>query len=150
MSEQKLETLQGSETILLVDDQSDARALARRILERNGYRVLEAHNGAEGLRVCLQHQGRIDLMITDVIMPELTGIQLAERVAETRTDMRVLFTSGYGMSATGQHVLGPRTPFLQKPFTVESLARKVREVLDTPFDSLPSPPSQPAEHESSD
>jgi len=148
LSHEKLETLHGAETILLVDDEDDARALARRILERNGYRVLEAHNGAEGLRVCQQHEDRIDLMITDVIMPELTGVQLAERVAETRTDTRILFTSGYGKSATGQHVLGHNTPFLQKPYTVESLTRKVREVLDMPVDLLSYRPAGPTQEES--
>jgi CheY-like chemotaxis protein len=148
LSAEELETLGGSETILLVDDQDDARTLARRILEKSGYRVLEAHNGAEGLRVCRQHQGRIDLMITDVVMPELSGLQLAERVAESRSDMRILFTSGYAQSATGQHVLSPSTPFLQKPFTVESLTRRVREMLDTPVDSPRSSPTGPTVEES--
>jgi CheY-like chemotaxis protein len=141
----ELETPHGSETVLVVDDQDDVRALARRILEKNGYRVLEASNGAEGLSICGQHEGPIHLMMTDVVMPELTGLQLAERAATTRPEMRILFTSGYRQSAGGQHVLSPTMPFLAKPFTAGLLARKVREVLDAPIAPLFSWPGGPTE-----
>jgi CheY-like chemotaxis protein len=123
----------GRETVLLVEDEGAVRALGRQALQGSGYTVLEATHGGEALRLCERHRGRIDLLVTDVVMPEVGGRQLAARLAALRPDMRVLFVSGYGEEA----VLRPGTPgagapFLQKPFTPLDLARKVRAVLDAP------------------
>jgi PAS domain S-box-containing protein len=121
----------GTETILLVEDEDAVRRLAKRALEMNGYRVLEASHGGEALRVCEKHAGTIDLLLTDVVMPQMSGAELAERVKPLRPDMQVLFMSGYTEDALGNHgVLAPETAFLYKPFTPDSLRRRVREVLD--------------------
>jgi PAS domain S-box-containing protein len=121
----------GSETVLLVEDDNQVRALARLVLGSHGYTVLEAHDGDEALRVCAQHAGTIDLLISDVIMPHLSGPQLAQRITSLRPTTRVLFLSGYADDAVVHHgVLDPGAAFLQKPFALEALARKVRETLD--------------------
>jgi PAS domain S-box-containing protein len=121
----------GTETILLAEDANGLRILARRILERNGYRVLEASNGDEALQICEQHQGAIHLLLTDVVMPGISGPALADRVALLHPATRVLYTSGYTDDAIVQRgVLSAGTAFLQKPYTSETLARKVRDVLD--------------------
>jgi PAS domain S-box-containing protein len=121
----------GSETILLVEDDTMVRQFARVSLETYGYKVLEASDADAALRVSKEVES-IDLMLTDMIMPGLTGRKLSEQLAPRRPEMRVLFMSGYTDRATGHHdVSEPETPFLQKPFTPETLARKVREVLDT-------------------
>jgi PAS domain S-box-containing protein len=121
----------GRETVLLVEDEEMVRNLSCEILEMNGYRVLAAANGEEACRVCEVHSGEIHLMITDVVMPHMSGREVAERVARTRPEMRVLYMSGYTDDAIVSHgVLDHKIPFLQKPFTPDSLARKVREVLE--------------------
>jgi PAS domain S-box-containing protein len=121
----------GTETILLVEDEHAVRRLARRALELGGYRILEASHGGEALRVCEQHPSSIDLLLTDVVMPQMSGAELAERLKPLRPDMRVLFMSGYTEDALGNHgVLAPETSFLYKPFTPDSLRRTVRGVLD--------------------
>jgi PAS domain S-box-containing protein len=121
----------GSETILLVEDETEVRKLVREILEMNGYKVLEVHRGEEALSVGQQYQGPIHLMVTDVVMPGISGRQLAERLAPLRPDMRVLYMSGYTENAIVHHgVLDEKTAFIQKPFTPGTLALKVREVLD--------------------
>ncbi|MEP6618012.1 MAG: ATP-binding protein [bacterium] len=121
----------GVETVLLVEDEEAVRALGARILERHGYTVLEARNGRDALTVAHQHPGPIDLLLTDVVMPEMGGKQLSEALLARDACMRVLFVSGYtdgDISRRGE--LDPCTAFLQKPFTAKSLLGRVREVLD--------------------
>jgi PAS domain S-box-containing protein len=119
------------ETILVVEDEAGIRALVRKILRRQGYQVLEAPNGPEAIQICAQHKGTIDLLVTDVMMPQMSGRELAERLAAVRKDLKVLFVSGYTDDAMLQSgSFPPGTAFLQKPFTLGSLLGKVREVLD--------------------
>jgi PAS domain S-box-containing protein len=121
----------GAETVLLVEDEDAVRTLSRLILESNGYTVLEARDGQEGVWVGQQHPGPIHLLVTDLVMPRMSGRQLADRLTQARPHMRVLFISGYtDEAAMRQGVLEPDLDFLQKPFSPISLARKVREVLD--------------------
>jgi CheY-like chemotaxis protein len=121
----------GTESVLLVEDEDGVRTLSRLVLEKNGYKVIEARNGGEGLLLCQHHKGTIDIMVTDVVMPNMSGRTLAEHLAVVRPSMKVLYLSGYTDDAIVRHgVIDPDTPFLQKPFTTDALARKVREVLD--------------------
>ena len=121
------------ETILLVEDEEAVRDLARDILVARGYTVLEARHGDEALRVCEQHRGPIHLVLTDVVMPEMSGRQLADRLTVLHPDLKVLYMSGYTDNAVVHHgVLDPGTAFLQKPFMPNILSLKVREVLDAP------------------
>ncbi len=118
----------GGETILVVEDEAALRKLAREFLEGNGYRVLEAENGADALRVADAHGGRIHALVTDVVMPAMPGRELAERLTALRPDTRVLFMSGYTDDVRLGR-LGPGQIFLQKPFTLDTLVRKLRELL---------------------
>ncbi len=121
----------GSETILLVEDEDVVRGLARKILEHAGYEVLEANRGAEAFRLCLQRAEPIDLLLTDVVMPETSGKEVADRLTEVFPGLKVLFMSGYTDEAIVHHgVLDSNVEFIQKPFTPATLARKVRAVLD--------------------
>jgi PAS domain S-box-containing protein len=123
--------LEGSETILLVEDEEQVRALVRTILQRFGYHVIEAQTGGDALLVSEKHAGAIDLLLTDVIMPHISGPQLAQRLSRLVT--KVLYMSGYtGDSILHQGVLDSSIALLQKPITQEALVRKVREVLDSP------------------
>jgi PAS domain S-box-containing protein len=123
----------GSETILLVEDEELVRNLAGEILEQYGYAVIAAANGEEGLRICKGFDGRIDLLITDVVMPQMSGRELAEHIAALRPDTRVLYMSGYTDDAiVGHGILEEHMSFIQKPFLPEALARKTRELLDLP------------------
>ena len=121
----------GTETVLLVEDHDGLRALVRKVLGRYGYTVLEAANGDEALQICERHQGAIHLLLTDVVMPGMSGPGLADRLAPLHPAMKALYTSGYTDDAIVRHgVLAAGTAFLQKPYTIEALARKVRDVLD--------------------
>ena len=121
----------GMETILLVEDEDTVRDLARDILASCGYTVLEARHGADALSISAAHAGKIDLMLTDVVMPEMNGRELAERLAAQRPETKVLYMSGYTDHAVVHHgVLAPQTEFLQKPFTEAVLTRKLRDLLD--------------------
>jgi two-component system cell cycle sensor histidine kinase/response regulator CckA len=123
----------GSETILLVDDAASLRELTRRLLEDCGYTVLDSGDPAEAIRMATQHEGPLPLMITDVVMPGLSGPVLAARLAAGRPETRVLYISGYIDDAVVEHgKLGPDCAFLEKPFTRDTLIRKVRELLDSP------------------
>lgn len=126
-------SVRGSETVLVVEDETSLRKLVCGVLKSNGYRVLEASRGEEALRISGQHEGAVQLLLTDVVMPQMSGRHLAEQLASLRPQTKVLFMSGYTDDAIVHHgVLEPGMDFLQKPFTPESLARKVREVLDKP------------------
>ena len=121
----------GCETLLLVEDETSVRLASSQFLTRSGYSVLEASNGEEALRVSRAHAGRIDLMITDVVMPKMGGPMLAEWLADERPNMKVLFVSGYAENPVLRHgKVDVTTRFLQKPFSGKMLARKVREVME--------------------
>ena len=121
----------GSETLLVVEDQEEVRKLTKRVLEAQGYTVLAAGNGFEALEMVERHPTQIHLMITDVVMPGMNGRELAQRACARRSDLKVLYVSGYTGEAVLQHrLLEPGVAFLQKPFTPDVLARKTREVLD--------------------
>jgi CheY-like chemotaxis protein len=121
----------GSETVLLVEDEEEVRKLAAQILQRQGYKVLEAPQEGDALLICEQHQTPVHLMLTDVVMPGMSGHQLAERLKSLQPEMKVLYMSGYTDNTIIQHgVLVEGVNYISKPFTVDALARKVREVLD--------------------
>ena len=119
-----------TETILLVEDESAVRDLAKRILSHKGYRVLEASDGAIALRIAAGHVGEIDLVLTDVAMPNLGGRGMVEELKELSPEMRVLFMSGYPKEEIFPDKAKARvTPYLQKPFTSENLYSEVRAAL---------------------
>ncbi|HEV8677173.1 MAG TPA: ATP-binding protein [Methylomirabilota bacterium] len=121
----------GSETVLLVEDEEEVRELAREILESEGYSVVLAADGPEALGVVQRHRGRIHLLLTDVVMPEMSGSELARHLQQRDPDLKVLYTSGYTDDTLVRHgVSEARAALLHKPFTAESLGWKVREVLD--------------------
>lgn len=123
----------GQETVLVVEDEEAVRELAREILENKGYAVLEARHGVEALLISDRHNGPIHLLLTDVIMPQLNGRGLAQRLTSLRSDIKVLYMSGYTTKDLISHgMLDPGVAFLQKPFTPDALALKVRQVLDAP------------------
>ena len=125
------DTVHGAETILVVEDEDAVRSMMREALEARGYRVLVARNGVEALDLAGRYGDYIDLLITDVIMPQMNGAELAQRLARLRPGLRVLFVSGYTDDAVIRlGVLERRTAFLQKPFSLDVLARTVRDVLD--------------------
>ncbi len=119
-----------SETILLVDDEARLRQLVRSILQMHGYTVLEASGGMDAIQICQQHEGPIHLLLTDVMMPEMNGQNLAELVTVLRPHTRVLYMSGTPDDAlVALFDRTPSTAFIRKPFTPDALARKAREVL---------------------
>ena len=129
-----------------MEDAQRVRAVVREILEMSGYVVLEARHGAEALEISNRHAGSIHLLVTDVVMPQMSGRELAQRLATLRPEMKVLYMSGYTDDAIVRHgVLASGIAFLSKPFTPDALALKVREVLDGVADGRrPAPPSPPA------
>jgi DNA-binding response OmpR family regulator len=121
----------GSETVLVAEDEPQLRSLIRRALSARGYEVLEASHGLEALEIAAEHQGPIHLLLTDVVMPHLSGNDLAARLRASRPDVRVLFVSGHSDEAIERHgVLAPDSSFLQKPIVPDVLARTVRDILD--------------------
>lgn len=130
--DQAADSAAGHETILLVEDEPALRAMVRSVLEAKGFKVLEARHGEDALIVSEQHKGNIHLLLTDVVMPGMSGRELAEQLVHAYRGLKVLYMSGYTDDAIVHHgVLGSDMAFLQKPFTPDSVARKVRQVLDT-------------------
>jgi CheY-like chemotaxis protein len=124
------ETLRGTETVLVVEDQPEVRKLTLAMLESQGYRLLEAATGSEALSLCERHPEPIHLLITDVVMPGMTGKELATRLVALRPSLKTLYTSGYTANAIAHEgVLDAGVAYLPKPFSPVQLAAKVREVL---------------------
>jgi two-component system, cell cycle sensor histidine kinase and response regulator CckA len=121
----------GTETILLVEDEAMVRGLSREVLQMLGYRVIEAANGDEALRYCHEHAGPIHLLVTDVVMPGMSGPELAQLMMAEFPALRVLYLSGHTDMALGHHgVMRSSAALLHKPFTPDALARRVRDMLD--------------------
>ena len=128
----------GSETILLVEDASPLRQLTRVLLETCGYTVLDSGDPFEAIRIAERYKGPMPLLITDVVMPGISGSILAQRLTASRPEMRVLYTSGYADDSMVQGgMLEPGCILLEKPFTRDALVRKVRELLDSPGQFIP-------------
>jgi len=127
----KKQITKGTETILVVEDEEMLRALACRILERQGYKVLESSDAGKAFLICHEYNNEIDLLLTDMIMPAMNGRQLYENLKMLRPNIKVLYMSGYTEDVIVHHgILEEKTHFIQKPFTIDDLARKVRDVLD--------------------
>ncbi len=125
------QSLEGGEIVLVVEDEELVRRAVCRTMRKHGYRVIEASHGGDALLAVENHEGGIHLMITDLVMPRISGRDLAERLAPAQPEMRVLFMSGYTEDEATRHaVLEEGRPFIAKPFSSEALLRKVREVLD--------------------
>jgi DNA-binding NtrC family response regulator len=121
----------GSETILVVEDEELVRGVATASLRKYGYTVIEASSAEEALEIAGKYDGAIHLVLTDVVMPHMSGRQLAERLAQSRPETRVIYTSGYTDNAiVHQGVLDPGVAFIQKPYTLDILLQMVRRVLD--------------------
>ena len=131
-SEEAVFTEPGTETILLAEDEANLRYLARQFLEKQGYKVIEAADGAAAMQIAVAHEGVIHLLLTDVIMPGMNGRELAQRISEIRPQTKVLYMSGYTENVIGHDgTLDAGVSLLQKPFTLRDLKSKVREVLDS-------------------
>jgi len=124
--------MSATETLLVVENEAAIKALVQMALERHGYVVLTAESGSEALRLAADHHGPIDLLITDVVMPDLRGPELARRLVKQRPDLVTLFMSGYMDDALGEDTATLPVPvdFIQKPFSPSALAARVREMLD--------------------
>jgi signal transduction histidine kinase/CheY-like chemotaxis protein len=129
----------GWETLLIVEDDEVVRILARETLRRHGYHVLEARHGLDALRIAERHADTIHLLVTDLVMPHMSGRDLADRLVEIRSDLKVLFISGYTAHAVLHRELTPGSAFLQKPFTPDALATKVHAMLDGAKDVVTPP-----------
>jgi two-component system, cell cycle sensor histidine kinase and response regulator CckA len=122
----------GTETILLAEDEETVRAIMRTALEQQGYTVLDAANGADAVQVFDQHAGSVDMLVTDIVMPRMSGRELHAELSSRRGLVKVLYLSGYADELVASQIAtGPHVAFLQKPFTLESLTRTVREILDS-------------------
>lgn len=128
-----LSDLKGSETILLVEDDPAVRSVTRRALNRFGYSVIAADGGREAVKIAAEHPDEIQLLLTDIMMPGMNGVEVADRVIDLRPDIRVFYMSGYAdQDLVRQGLLKPGARFLQKPFTPHELVERVREILDGP------------------
>lgn len=126
-----LERARGSETVLLVEDDDAVRAVTRRALIRFGYAVLPATGGSEAMEIAREHPEEIDLLLTDIMMPGMNGVEVAGAVSRIRPGIRVFYMSGYAdQDLVREGLLTPGTRFLQKPFTPQELAERVRAILD--------------------
>lgn len=125
-------SLKGTETILVAEDEAGVRSLTREVLEKYGYRVLEAANGEEALAVSDQHPGTVDLLLSDVVMPRMGGPELAQALLQRRPSVKVLYMSGYtDHPLVRLGVVDAGVAFLQKPFTPTLLVSRIRELLET-------------------
>lgn len=136
----------GQETVLVAEDEDGVRVVVTNMLRKQGYRVIEGTSGEDAMQIASNHSGPMHLLLSDMVMPGMTGLELAEQVRQLRPDIRVLFMSGYtdsGIVHEGE--LQPDTYFIHKPFSIDGLARKVRDVLDAPAqapsDSVEQSPS---------
>jgi DNA-binding NtrC family response regulator len=128
---QPVETRGGTETILLVEDEPQIRSMVTEALQVQGYQVLTSRGGSEAIRLAQEHPGPIHLLLTDVVMPQMSGPQTAERLGAARPGLKVLYMSGYAESAIAHHgILEEKISLLAKPFTLQTLAQRVREELD--------------------
>jgi two-component system, cell cycle sensor histidine kinase and response regulator CckA len=135
----------GSETILVVEDEEVLRNLVRDVLRTHGYALLVAGTGEEALAIAERHEGPIDLVMSDIVLPGMSGLELVDRMAKARPRAKVLLMSGYADETIARHgVLDPAVPFLQKPFQLHDLTHRVREVLDTGVASRASARSSPS------
>ena len=132
----------GGATILVVDDEPDVLETVRDGLTAHGYQVLTAGGGDEALQVAQAHQGPIGLALVDVIMPGMSGPEVAQRLHAARPDLKILFMSGFSTEVVVVHGLDAGDPLLVKPFSLDTLGRKVREILEyrSPFARPPQPP----------
>jgi hypothetical protein len=127
----------GNETVLLVEDEAPVRTITRQILSTHGYAVLEAGQSEDALRLCREHKGHIDLLLTDVGLPQMDGCELAEAMHALRPELRVVYMSGYLDEAMGRLGDSPHHHLIHKPFGAQALIAKVREALDQA--QLPAP-----------
>ena len=121
---------EGTETVLLVDDDEAVRIMLRRVLKESGYTTLEAGRGDDALQLAQAHAGKLHLLLTDMVLPDINGMELARRITSIRPETKLLLISGYLDRDFGNFIVDEKTPFLQKPFTTAALAKMVREVLD--------------------
>ena len=134
-----LEKLAGTEAILLVEDETSVRELISQYLRDMGHTVAEASDGTEALEVASRHQGPLHMLVTDMVMPKMSGRELADRLLELNPQLKILFISGYTSDSAARHgILEGEMAFLQKPFGLRDLARKIREVLNTSRDVVPA------------
>jgi CheY-like chemotaxis protein len=133
-----LEKFEGTETILLVEDETNVRELISQYLRDMGHTVVEASDGAEALEVAHRYREPLHMLVTDMVMPKMSGRELADRLLEQYPQLKVLFISGYTSDTAARHgILEGEMAFLQKPFGLRDLARKIREVLNTSRDTVP-------------